>query len=107
MKKTGFYAITAAAVLAAAGAAPLSSQAAQDPYLAAPGRVAAVFSVPAPAVGTLPGLSGLIRFPICTGKAVHTPGTGMAGYSSDPGTARRSPVSGTAGRPGKQWFTRN
>ena len=29
MKKTGFYAITAAAVLAAAGAAPLSSQAAQ------------------------------------------------------------------------------
>lgn len=36
MKKTGFYAITAAAVLAAAGAAPLSSQAAQDPYLAAP-----------------------------------------------------------------------
>lgn len=63
MKKTGFYAITAAAVLAAAGAAPLSSQAAQDPYLAAPGRVAAVFSVPAPAVGTLPGLSGLIRFP--------------------------------------------
>ena len=68
MKKTGFYAITAAAVLAAAGAAPLSSQAAQDPYLAAPGRVAAVFSVPAPAVGTLPGLSGLIRFPICTEK---------------------------------------
>ena len=59
MKKTGFYAITAAAVLSAAGAAPLSSQAAQDPYLAAPGRVAAVFSVPAPAVGTLPGLSGL------------------------------------------------
>ena len=43
MKKTGFYAITAAAVLAAAGAAPLSSQAAQDPYLAAPGRVDAVF----------------------------------------------------------------
>lgn len=68
MKKTGFYAITAAAVLSAAGAAPLSSQAAQDPYLAAPGRVAAVFSVPAPAVGTLPGLSGLIRFPICTEK---------------------------------------
>ena len=68
MKKTGFYAITAAAVLAAAGAAPLSSQAAQDPYLAAPGRVDAVFSVPAPAVGTLPGLSGLIRFPICTEK---------------------------------------
>ncbi len=68
MKKTGLYAITAAAVLAAAGAAPLPSQAAQDPYLAAPGRVAAVFSVPAPAVGTLPGLSGLIRFPICTEK---------------------------------------
>ena len=68
MKKTGLYAITAAAILAAAGAAPLSSQAAQDPYLAAPGRVAAVFSVPAPAVGTLPGLSGLIRFPICTEK---------------------------------------
>lgn len=68
MKKTGFYAITAAAILAAAGAAPLSSQAAQDPYLAAPGRVAAVFSVPAPTVGTLPGLSGLIRFPICTEK---------------------------------------
>ena len=105
MKKTGFYAITAAAVLAAAGAAPLSSQAAQDPYLAAPGRVAAVFSVPAPAVGTLPGLSD--PFPHMYGKAVHTPGTGMAGYSSDPGTARRSPVSGTAGRPGKQWFTRN
>ena len=68
MKKTGLYAITAAAILAAAGAAPLSSQAAQDPYLAAPGRVAAVFSVPAPTVGTLPGLSGLIRFPICTEK---------------------------------------
>ena len=68
MKKTGLYAITAAAVLVAAGAAPLSSQAAQDPYLAAPGRVAAVFSVPAPAAGTLPGLSDLIRFPICTEK---------------------------------------
>lgn len=68
MKKTGLYAITAAAVLAAAGAAPLSSQAAQDPYLAAPGRVAAVFSVPAPTAGALPGLSGLIRFPICTEK---------------------------------------
>ena len=68
MKKTGFYAITAAAILAAAGAAPLSSQAAQDPYLAAPVRVAAVFSVPAPAEGTLPGLSGLICFPICTEK---------------------------------------
>lgn len=68
MKKTGLYAITAAAVLAAAGAAPLSSQAAQNPYLAAPGRVTAVFSVPAPAAGTLPGLSGLIRFPICTEK---------------------------------------
>ena len=68
MKKTGLYAITAAAVLAAAGAAPFSSQAAQNPYLAAPGRVTAVFSVPAPAAGTLPGLSGLIRFPICTEK---------------------------------------
>ena len=68
MKKTGLYAITAAAILAAAGAAPLSSQAAQDPYLAAPGRVAAVFSVPAPTAGTLPGLSGLIRIPICTEK---------------------------------------
>lgn len=68
MKKTGLYAITTAAILAAAGAAPLSSQAAQNPYLAAPGRVTAVFSVPAPAAGTLPGLSGLIRFPICTEK---------------------------------------
>ena len=61
MKKTGLYAITAAAVLAAAGAAPFSSQAAQNPYLAAPGRVTAVFSVPAPAAGTLPGLSGLMQ----------------------------------------------